>query len=189
MRECGIYKLYDEPHTYERMDAHTILDGILGKHLRDLLTLVSLYYLSSGPRKSVLEKHIRKAIHIFPKNSPCLDAYTTELDRLVRIVTQPIEPSEPIAGEHTFTVPVIGADATEYEVAVKLLQTFHSCVKTPSEFTCEYFQVFLTTLGVYGNPTYSAVLIPTFVELSNLLEQIYQVRDICDIIHPSKFDD
>lgn len=192
MRECSIYKLYDEPHIYESMNASVILDGILGKHLQDLLTLVSLYQLSPGPFESVLEEHIRKAIQIFPRNSPCLDAYTTELDRLVRIVTKPIESAAP--GPSTlqasdFVEPEINPQATEYEVAYKLLQSFHSCVKNPSDFTCENFRVFLFTFGIYGNPKYSAVLMPTFVEVSNLLEHFYQVNDICDIIHPSTFDD
>lgn len=192
LRNCNIHKLYDEPHEYERMDASVILDGILGKHLQDLLTLITLYQLSSGPLESVLELHIRKAIHIFPRNSPCLDAYTTELDRLVRIVTKPVQQPEVIPGAtlkpEDFEEPSIPAEATEYEVAMKLLQSFHLCVSEASDFTCENFQLFLRTFGIFGNPKYGAVLMPSFVEVTNLLETFYQVYDIRDIINPSEFD-
>lgn len=193
MRECNIYKLYDEPHDYERMDASVILDGILGKHLQDLLTLVRLYQLSSGPLEQALEKHIRKAIQVFPRNSPCLDAYITELDRLVWIFTQPVEVPSPIAGAtlkpEDFTArPEIPEGLSEYEVATRLLEVFRASLLYSEDFTCENFQVFLQKFGVYGNPAFGALLIPSFTEISNLLQTFYQTHDIREIINPTEFD-
>lgn len=187
MRASGIQKLFDEPESYGTMHAKHILDGILGKHLRDLATLVRMYEEAESPLKERLYLELQKAVYSLPRKSPCLDAYTTELDRLVRVYSEPLEETRTVEGatlskesfQHICDLNPIGTAGTDYEKAEAAFELFQSCCshKTPQNFA-----VFLQAIQFYGNEWLGTLGIRSFQTVSNLLQAIHCVGSLEELM-------
>ena len=181
MRFCKFRKLYDEPHIYESMNVKIPLEGILQKHLRDSLTLLDLCESLSGRKQQIVYEKIVSLLELLAKSSPCLDAYVTQLDRLVRILQTPTIPSKKIQ-----TIPLhlpLDDASNDYAVAQGIFRAFCE-TKVPLEETL--FHQFVMDHSLLGNETYKTVFIPTFQELMNLLEEIYQTNQISEMVLEEK---
>ena len=178
MRSCGFKKLYDEPHIYEEMSVRVPLEGILLKHLRDTLTVLDIHQSLQGLKKETVFQETVSLLQNLPRSSPCLDAYVTKLDRLVRVLQTPITDC---SGNHLCLS--LNSTDTDHAVAHKIFQTFLESSEHPTE---EKFEQFVRHNCLLGNPVYKTVLIPNFQELLNLLIDIYQTQDFDCMVSAEK---